>query len=915
MEKRLFLLDAYALIYRAYYALVRSPRFTADGLNTSAIFGFCNTLEDLLRKENPTHLAVCFDPSGGTFRHEAFDAYKANRQKQPEDITLAVPYIKRILEAYRIPVIEVPGYEADDVIGTLAKRAAAEGYDTFMMTPDKDYAQLVGPHIYMYRPPLKGSGFEVRGADRVCELFDVQTPEQVIDYLALVGDSSDNIPGCPKVGPTTAVKLIREFGSVEGLLDNIDKLKGALRTNVADNVEQIKLSKWLATICTDVPVDISISSLERRALDPDALRTIYSELEFRSFIVKLNEKYPPRPAAPADSSGMGSLFDFASADDAVASPSAAAYTHTVASDFTAAARAVEEAMRAESVGIAVYALGDEAMNGDPIAIALSYKDHEATYLPLPSSEAELRELAVALAPLFAEGAPVTVSHDLKRVWLYLRRMGVELASPYFDTAVADYVIDPERRHHLAVLVPKYLGESVPESLADTKKLVLKKPLELSEAVTRFCCEADYARRLRKPLMAEITERDMTALLTEIEFPLIRVLMDMEWTGVRIDSAVLTELSGRLSARIREMEQEVYALAGGEFNIASPAQVGMVLFDRLQIDPSVKPKSTGSYSTTEAILEKYAARVPVVALIMKIRRLRKLVTTYLDTLPALVNPATHKIHTTFNQTVTATGRISSANPNLQNIPVRTDDGREIRRAFIPDEGDLLMSADYSQIELRLIAHLSGDPDMIEAFHSGADIHALTASKVYHTPLAEVTEAQRRNAKTANFGIIYGISAFGLSERLSIPRAEAKQLIDGYFHSYPQVREYLDKAVEKAREAGFVTTSLGRRRYLPDITSRNAVVRSYAERNAVNAPIQGTAADIIKVAMIRIFDEISRRGLRSRMIMQVHDELIFNVVPSETAELQEIVSRGMTQAFSAAVPLEISMGVAPNWLEAH
>ena len=927
MEKRLFLLDAYALIYRAYYALIRSPRFTGAGFNTSAIFGFCNTLDDLLRKENPSHIAVCFDPPGPTFRHEEYTEYKAQRDKQPEDITASIPYIKRILEAYRIPVIEVPGFEADDVIGPLAVRAQAEGFDTYMMTPDKDYGQLVDEHIFMYRPALKGEGFEIRDAARVCEKYGIANPRQVIDLLALEGDASDNIPGCPGVGEKTARTLIETWGSVENLLDNTDKLKGALQKKVVENADKIRLSKHLATIRTDVPLDgISIPGLVRKEIDIDALSEVYTELEFRTLLSRLNasrkaaeavreaETAPAPPAAAEpDESGMASLFDAPSATQEELRAACETRHYTVVTSPALAAAEIRRLSTAPAIGMALYAVGEEAMTARWEGIALTADECRAIYIPL-TDEAVRAEMLAVIEPLFT-GTSLLVSHDVKRDYLLLKNAGINLSAPYFDTTVAHYLIDPEMKHELRYVVAKYLHLELQGVAPDAKAGHPKKPLTQTEAVDRYCEEADLSLRLRRPLFDEIAARSMTPLLDEVELPLIRVLAEMEFTGVRIDSSVLTDLSARLKTQVRAMEEEAYEMAGGPFNIGSPAQVGMVLFDRLQIDPKAKKTARGSYSTTEQILEKYAPKVPLVSLILKIRRLKKLIATYLDALPDMVNPATGKIHTSYNQTVTATGRISSTNPNLQNIPIRTDDGREIRRAFIADPGDLIMSADYSQIELRLIADLSADKDMIEGFLSGDDIHRITASKIYSVPLDEVTDDQRRRAKTANFGIIYGISAFGLAERLSIPRAEAKHLIDGYFSTYPHIRDYLEKAVATAREQGYVTTRMGRRRYLPDINSRNAVVRGYAERNAVNAPIQGSAADIIKVAMVRIYNEMEKRGLRSRMIMQVHDELIFNIHPSELEEMQSLVISLMEGAYKGAVPLTVSAGVAGNWLEAH
>lgn len=927
MEKRLFLLDAYALIYRAYYALIRSPRFTGAGFNTSAVFGFCNTLDDLLRKENPSHIAVCFDPPHGhTFRHEEYAEYKAQRDKQPEDITASIPYIKRILEAYRIPVIEVDGFEADDVIGTLAFRARSEGYDTYMMTPDKDYGQLVGDNIYMYRPSIRGEGFEIRDAAKICERYGIANPRQVIDLLALEGDTSDNVPGCPGVGEKTARTLIETWGSVENLLENTDKLKGALQRKIVENADKIRLSKHLVTIRTDVPVDIALDTLERRPVDIDKLLEIYGELEFRTLAARLRasskpsgqktgEAMPTPPPPPSD--GMASLFDFVEPEEETlrnrAEPAEERDYLTITTPAETAALVSRLAGSAEA-GIALYAVGEEAMTARWEGIALSDAKTKARLILFGDDTDTRREILAMLEPLFS-GTTTLVGHDIKRAYLLLKNAGINFESPYFDTSVAHYLTDPEGRHELRDISAKYLHIELSGVDPEKKTTHPKLALPTEEAMARYCEEADISLRLKAPLAEAVAEGEMTALLNDVEFPLIKVLAEMEYTGVRIDSDVLRTLSLRLKQQLRAMEEEAYAMAGGPFNISSPAQVGMVLFDRLQIDPKAKKTARGSYSTTEQILEKYAARVPLVSMILKIRRLKKLITTYLDALPALVNPKTGKIHTSYNQTVTATGRISSTNPNLQNIPVRTDDGREIRRAFIADPACMMMSADYSQIELRLIADLSADRDMIEGFLSGDDIHRITASKIYKVPLDEVTEDQRRHAKTANFGIIYGISAFGLAERLGIARSDAKKLIDGYFATYPHIREYLDKAVTEARETGYVTTRMGRRRYLPDINSRNAVVRGYAERNAVNAPIQGSAADIIKVAMVRIAGEIERKGLKSRMIMQVHDELIFNIPDEEVETMKQIVISQMEGAFHGAVPLSVSAGVADNWLEAH
>ena len=920
--KRLFLLDAYALIYRAYYALIRSPRVTSKGVNTSAVFGFCNTLDEILRKENPTHIAVCFDPHGPTFRHDAYPDYKANRDRQPEDITVAIPYIKRILEAYRIPVVEVPGYEADDVIGTLSRMAENEGFETFMMTPDKDYGQLVTDKVMMYRPALRGEGFEIRGPEQICQRYGISSPRQVIDLLALEGDVSDNVPGCPGVGEKTARKLVGEWGSVENIIDHASELKGALRKKIEDNIEQIRFSKFLVTIKTDVPLPdgVTPSAMERRPEDVAALTEVFRELEFKTFISRLQSRQPAvdtavAPSTTAPSDGMGSLFDLPGVQpDANRPMECVAGSYRGMDDVSEIKAEIERISAAGTVAITVAAVGEEAMRATVTGIALCGAECDAVYLPLPSAADAREAYTKALRRLF-DGHVTVVSHDIKRDMLLLRRIGVDFATDnYFDTAVAHYLIDSESKHTLNVLMDRYLALD-PVNLPDPKKWYPASPLPMAEAIMRYCEEVDVVRRLYRPLLDDIAAEGMDSLLRTIELPMVRVLAEMEWTGVRIAPEELREQSRKLTAQIAEMEEQAYALAGTRFNIGSPAQVGEILFGRLNLDPKAKKTGKGAYATTEKILEKHRHDHPLVDLILKIRKLKKLTATYLDALPLLINPETGKIHTTYNQTVTATGRLSSTNPNLQNIPVRSDDGREIRRAFIADDGDLFMSADYSQIELRLIADLSADPDMVAAFASGDDIHRATAAKIYHEELADVTDDQRRNAKTANFGIIYGISAFGLSERLGISRTEAKLLIDGYFATYPHIRQYLDTAVATARGKGWVETICGRKRRLPDINSRNAVVRGYAERNAVNAPLQGSAADIIKMAMVSIYNEIGRRQLRSRMIMQVHDELIFNVVPDELAVMQELVTRCMESAYSNLVPMKVSMGVGSNWLEAH
>ncbi|MDD7695947.1 MAG: DNA polymerase I [Phocaeicola vulgatus] len=946
-EKKLVLLDAYALIFRAYYALIRNPRYTSQGLNTSAIFGFVNTLQDLLKRENPSHIAICFDPKGGTFRHEMYAEYKAGREETPEDIRKAVPYIKRIAQAYNIAVLEVPGYEADDVIGTLSLLAEKKGFTTYMVTGDKDFGQLVSQSVKIYRPN-SGGGYEIMGEKEVCDKFGIERADQVIDMLALMGDKVDNIPGCPGVGEVTAAKLIRQFGSVENLINNTSELKGALKKKVEENIEKIKFSKFLATICREVPIELNEQELKRQPINAEALRQLFKELEFRNFatrIIDQNEGNIGLDGAPAPEVKASATSAAASAPTAaktaqvkkkqsaqmslfgdddeeeenteniptetpvIEQPVEIVYTHITDADELK--RRVADAMKLDAVGCELVADGDDAMTASLVGIAVAVKRGSAFY-----ADASLVEL---LKPLLESASVTLVSGDVKRAMVVLRRRGINLAAPYFDTAVAHYLLQPERPHATARLAEEILGVActTDEALLGAKGRNRKRFVEVSgDAITAYACQlADMALALRKPLIASIDADSLTSLLTDIELPLIEVLADMEHTGARVDVRALTDYSVVLTERMNSLEQECFELAGEQFNTASPMKVGEILFDKLKIDDKAKKTKSGQYSTTEEVLMHLRDRHPLVDKILELRGIRKLLSTYVNALPELINPETGRIHTTYNQTVTATGRLSSTNPNLQNIPVRTDDGREIRRAFIPADGNLFFSADYSQIELRLVADLSGDPTMVDAFRNNLDIHAITAAKIYHEPLEKVTPDQRRKAKTANFGILYGISAFGLSERLQIPRAESKMLIDGYFATFPGVRDYIERSVTQAKEKGYVTTLFGRRRMLPDINSRNAVVRSFSERNAVNAPIQGTAADIIKIAMVSIFNKMKQEGLRSKMILQVHDELNFDVVPAEAERVQQIAVECMQNAYHGNVPLTASHAIATNWLDAH
>ena len=889
MEK-LFLLDAYALIYRAYYAFIRNPRINSKGFNTSAIFGFVNTLEEVLKNERPTHIAVAFDPAGPTFRHEAYADYKAQREATPEAIRLSVPIIKDIIRAYRIPLIEVPGYEADDVIGTLATQAGQMGIHTYMMTPDKDYAQLVTDHVFMYRPSSTEKRFEVLGVEEVKAKYGLQSPRQVIDLLGLMGDASDNIPGCPGVGEKTAQKLIGEFGSIDQLLANTDKLKGAIRTKVENNREAIEFSRFLATIKTDVPLTIDWKQLRRVEPDHDALSRLLQEMEIR------------KPA-----SILGLFADEGTSDEKesnLASLKTVAHAYKTVDTEEERDKLLQILLTNESFSLAWTGPSGQSDGHSTAGLAFGLPNHQAYFVPLPTVSAEAGAIVRQFRPAFESDSILKIGHDLKRCYLALLHYGIELQGPLFDTLLAHYVLQPELPHTLHHLAPTYLAY---ETLAGGSPD--------AQASDLACEEADVAMQLRAPLEQALHEQEAEALFHEVEMPLIPVLAHMEHNGVRVDTESLKQTSALLNERMQALEKEIHQLAGMAFNISSPRQVGDVLFGHLQLSDKVRKTKSGQYSTSEEVLESLRGKHPIVGLILDYRGLKKLLSGYVDALPQLVNPETGKIHTSFNQAVTSTGRLSSSNPNLQNIPIRDADGREIRKAFLPDEGCLFFSADYSQIELRIMAHLSGDANLTEAFRSGADIHTATAAQVFHTDLDQVTREQRSRAKTANFGIIYGISAFGLAERMGVDRREAKALIDGYFATYPSVKQYMDHSIERARENGYVETLFHRRRYLPDINSRNAVVRGYAERNAINAPIQGSAADLIKVAMARIFARFRLEGLQAKMLIQVHDELNFSVPPCEREQVERIVVEEMERACPLNVPLKADCGWGQNWLEAH
>ena len=933
---KLFLLDAYALIYRAYYAFIKNPRVNSKGFNTSAVLGFVNTLEEVLKKERPTHIGVAFDPAGPTFRHEAYAPYKAQREETPETIRLSVPIIKDIIRAYRIPILEVPGYEADDVIGTLATEAGRRGIPTYMMTPDKDYGQLVGGTVWMYRPKHTG-GFETMGPEEVKAKFNIERTEQVIDMLGLMGDTADNIPGCPGVGEKTAQKLIAQFGSIENLLAHTEELKGALRNKVEANKEQIAFSKFLATIKTDVPIELDMDALVREEPDTEALRQLFAELEFRTLLDRVLRKPAPSPAT-ADA---GPLFSSNNATQAPTQGDLFAISTTEGTDTaenptldTIETRPVDyqlvdtedgirdlvqKLLTTEILAIDTETTSTEPMEAELVGASFSDAEGRAWYVPFPPEREDALRRAGLLRPLYENPRSLKVGQNIKYDLIVLRNYDVRVAGPLFDTMLAHYVLQPELRHNMDYLAEVYLHYRTIhiDQLIGPRGKGQKSMRDLPPAeVYRYACEdADITLRLKTVLEKEMEAHHAAGLFHEIEMPLVPVLVNLECNGVRIDTEVLREISRLFTARLNEIEQDVHRLAGEVFNIASPKQVGEVLFDHLKIADKPKKTKTGQYVTSEEVLESLRAKHEIVGKILEHRGLKKLLGTYVDALPQLINPRTGRIHTSFNQAVTATGRLSSSNPNLQNIPVRDDDGKEIRKAFIPDDGCEFFSADYSQIELRIMAHLSGDEHMIEAFRSGKDIHAATAAKIFKVDLHEVTSDMRRKAKTANFGIIYGISTFGLAERMGVSRQEAKELIDGYFATYPKIKAYMDRSIEVARSQGYVETIFHRKRFLPDINSRNATVRGYAERNAINAPIQGSAADIIKVAMAHIDRRFAEEGLKAKMILQVHDELNFSVPPEEKERVQQIVLEEMEKACPMQVPLKADCGWGKNWLEAH
>lgn len=943
--KKLFLIDAYAIIYRSYYAFIKTPRINSKGLNTSAIYGFVNTLEEVLKREHPTHIAVAFDPSGPTFRHEAYEKYKAQREATPEDIRKAVPIIKDLVSAYRIPILQVDGFEADDVIGTMAKKAEKAGFKTYMLTPDKDYAQLVSDNIFMYRPKHSG-GYETMGPEEVKIKYGLTSQEQVIDLLGLMGDSSDNIPGCPGVGEKTAAKLLQEFGSIDNLLSSTDKLKGALKLKIEENKDQIIFSRFLATIRKDVPIELDEESLKTEEPDDAKLQAMFQDLEFRSRLTTaspvnvINKVNSPKPATGPVQTSLFDLFDApnqAPADTQKEEPTESStenqievnqnlhlsdinnikHKYTRIADADSLKSFVEELSHQPAFCFDTETTDIDVFEAELVGLSFCWKAGEAYFIPVDANNQ--KEVLDVLRPIFEDCSVGKIGHNIKFDMMILARSGVNVCGDIFDTMIAHYILQPELRHGMDYLAEIYLQYRTIhyDDIVGPKG---KNRIFIRDVDANLLCDyasedADITYRLKTILEEELKKSKSESLFYDIEMPLVRTLTEMELAGVRIDSEALKQSSIQMTETMKALENEVQAFAGDGFNINSSKQVGELLFEKLKVVEKAKKTKTGQYITSEDILVTLRSKHPVVSKILEYRGLKKLLSTYIDALPLLVKKQTGKIHTSYNQAVTSTGRLSSSNPNLQNIPVRDEQGREIRKVFIPDDGCIFFSADYSQIELRLMAHLSGDENMIEAFRAGDDIHASTAAKIFKLDISKVSSDMRRKAKTANFGIIYGISVFGLSERLTIPRAEAKQLIDGYFETYPHVKLYMDESIEHARELGFVETIFGRKRFLPDIKSANSIVRGYAERNAINAPIQGSAADLIKIAMVRISERFRKEGLRSQMIMQVHDELNFNVYPDELERVKYIVVDSMEHAAELSVSLRADCGIGKNWLEAH
>ena len=918
---KLFLIDAYALIYRSYYAFIKSPRINSKGLNTSAVMGFCNTLNEVLTKEKPTHIGVAFD-HGKTFRHDAFPEYKAQREETPEDIKLSVPLIKQVLEAMHIPILQVDGFEADDIIGTIATRFGADGIDTFMLTPDKDYGQLIGPNVFMYRP-RHGGGYEILGEKEVGEKYGIPTPAQVIDLLALMGDSADNFPGCPGVGEKTAAKLINQFGSIDNMLQHTDEIKGKLREKVENAVEDIKMSKFLATIRTDVPMQLDLDELKVEQPDEAKLRAIFEELEFKTLINKFLNKGESKPKTDNNQLDLFAENTTNESDE----PKNAKFESIKTTQHEYKLVDNEEELRQlcdffitkESVSIDTETTSTDAISAELVGLSFSVEEKKAFYVAVPANYEEALKIVQIFKPLYESDKIMKIGQNIKYDYEVLTRYGVTLQGKMFDTMIAHYLIQPELHHNMDYMAETLLGYQTIhiEELLGPKGKKQKNMRDLSPTdIYEYAAEdADITLRLKNVLEPRLKELGVEELFWNIEMPLVRVLADMELNGVCLDTEALQDTSKIFTERMKQYELEIYKEAGEEFNISSPKQVGDILFGKLQIMDKPKKTKTGQYVTSEEVLQSLESKSPIVRNILNYRGMKKLLSTYIDALPKLINPRTGHIHTSFNQALTATGRLSSSDPNLQNIPVRTDDGKEIRKCFIPEDGCLFFSADYSQIELRIMAHLSEDENMMEAFREGHDIHRATAAKIWHVDIDKVTDAQRKKAKQANFGIIYGITTYGLAQRMDIPNGEAKELIEGYFRTFPKVQAYMEHAKEVARAKGYAETLFHRRRYLADINSRNATVRGFAERNAINAPIQGTEADIIKVAMVRIWERFKKEGIRSKMILQVHDELNFSVFPEEREQVERIVIEEMQNAYPLNVPLIADAGWGKNWLEAH
>jgi len=923
MSKNLYLLDAYALIYRSYYAFIKNPRFNSKGLNTSAIYGFTNTLIDLIAKENPSHVAVVFDPSGPTFRHEMYKEYKANREAMPEDIRKSIPYIKNIIEGFQIPILQFEGYEADDVIGSLSKQAEKEGFTTFMMTPDKDYGQLITEQIKMYKPGRAGGDMEIIDKEKICQKFKIDNPEQVIDIMGLMGDSSDNIPGAPGIGEKTAIKLINKYGSIENLYEHIDELKGKQKEKLIENKDQVMLSKELVTIKLDVPVKIDVKKLVLDDPDEELLTKLFEELEFRSTARRLFQK--EIITTQAGSVMQGSLFGENDSGQSSAKEtqniSNTGHEYILVDTESKREKLSKQLQTLEEFCFDTETTGINPHQAEIVGFSVSWEAHKAYYIPIPEKKEDAQKVMNTFKPIFENTNIRKIGQNIKYDILILKNYAIHVQGEVFDSMIAHYLLQPDLRHNLNYLSEQYLGYQP----VDIEELIGKKGAKQGsmrnvplEKLTDYAAEdADLTFQLKELFEKELQKTGLADLSETIEMPLIPVLAEMESTGVKININALDEFAKKLTKELIIIEEKIIDQAGISFNISSPKQLGEILFDKLKLDPNAKKTKSKQYSTSEEILVKLADKHPIVNNVLEFRSVKKLLSTYVEALPKLINEKTGKIHTSYNQAVAATGRLSSNNPNLQNIPIREERGREIRKAFIPqDDEHILLAADYSQIELRLMAHMSQDENMLKAFKNNIDIHTTTAAKIFHVEnLSEVTKEQRRKAKTANFGIIYGISAFGLSQRLNIPRTEAKQLIDEYFNGFPRVKKYMDKSIAEAREKGYVETLMGRKRFLKDINSRNAIVRGFAERNAINAPIQGSAADIIKLAMIDVFNEMKKQQLKSKMILQVHDELIFDVYKPELEQLKEMVQTKMEKAVILSIPLTVDIGTGENWLQAH